>query len=199
MHSEPPAPPFPTGDNPPPWRKFSSERGADLLLFKTRWDLLENPRTSARMKRLVLETRDWVNVVAFTPQGELVVVRQFRFGAARVTTEIPGGVVDPGEDPLQAAQRELREETGFTGGEWSSLGAVEPNPAFHDNLCYHFLARGVHSTHRQELDGGEDIRAGLLSRDALRASIASGEINHALVISALSRVMDLSGLHPTET
>src|SRR5690606_15593063 len=114
------------------------------------------------MKRIVLESVDWVNVVAVADDGCLVMVRQFRFGAGYATVEIPGGMVDPGEAPLAAARRELAEETGYTGGAWDYLGAVEPNPAVHDHLCHHYLARGVRRTREQAQCGGEAIRVELM-------------------------------------
>ena len=82
-------------DTPRPWTKLGSEPGPDLLVARARFDLLLNPRTGRELRRLVLDTRDWVNVVALTPERRLIVVRQYRFGTERVTTEIPGGVVDP--------------------------------------------------------------------------------------------------------
>jgi 8-oxo-dGTP pyrophosphatase MutT (NUDIX family) len=100
-------------------------------------------------------------------------------------------MVDPGEDPLAAAQRELREETGYTGGTWDYLGAVEPNPAFHNHLCHHFLARDVVQSHGQALSGGEAIRVELMSEAEVRAAVQSGELRHALALSALSRVFNL--------
>jgi 8-oxo-dGTP pyrophosphatase MutT (NUDIX family) len=152
---------------------------------------MENPRTGQRMERLVLETRDWVNVVALTERSEIVLVHQFRFGTEAITIEIPGGVIDRGESPLDAARRELREESGYTSEDWTSLGAVAPNPAFHDNRCHHFLARGARLTHTQELDGGEDISIELVRPERVRELVASGAIDHSLVLSALSRVLDL--------
>jgi len=180
---------------PRPWKRLDSEAGPDLLIARARFDWLENPRTGERLRRLVLDTRDWVNVVALTPERRLVVVRQFRFGTGTVTTEIPGGVIDSGEEPLAAARRELREETGFTSERWTALGAVEPNPAFLTNLCHHYLAEGVRRTHELELDPGEDITVDTLALDEARAAVASGAIRHSLVLSALSRVLDLR-THP---
>jgi len=180
------------GEGPPrPWPRLSSRHAQHLVLFRPRWDRMRNPRTDEEMERLVLETPHWVNVVALTDERKLVCVRQFRFGTGRVTLEIPGGVLDRGEAHGEAARRELREETGYTAERWSYLGAVEPNPAFHDNLCHHWLAEGARRTHGLELDRGEDIEVCELPLEEVRQAIARGELRHSLVITALSRVIDL--------
>jgi 8-oxo-dGTP pyrophosphatase MutT (NUDIX family) len=176
---------------PRPWPKSGSEAGPNLFICKARFDILTNPRTGQSMKRTVLETPDWVNVVAMTPEQRLVVVRQYRFGIEDITTEIPGGVVDRGEAHEAAARRELREEAGHTAERWTYLGAVEPNPAFQNNLCHHWLAEDARATHVQELDSGEDIEVTTLSLDEVRGAIRSGAIRHALVLTALARVLDL--------
>jgi len=179
-------------DNAPrPWSQLASEPGPDLLVARARFDRLENPRTGKALRRTVLEAPDWVNVVAYTTDQRIVFVQQYRFGTARVTTEIPGGVIDPGERALEAARRELREETGYTSETWRSLGAVEPNPAFLNNLCHHYLAENAELTHELELDEGEDIGVLVLSEDEVLEGLRSGEIRHSLVVSALSRVLDL--------
>jgi 8-oxo-dGTP pyrophosphatase MutT (NUDIX family) len=169
----------------------SSRHERSLLLFRPRWDRLRNPRTNEEFDRLVLETPDWVNVVALTAARELVLVEQFRFGAGELTLEIPGGVLDRGEAHGDAARRELSEETGFSGGTWTYLGAVQPNPAFQDNLCHHWLAEGVERTSGQALDAGEDIAVRTLPLDEVARGIADGRIRHALVLTALCRVLDL--------
>jgi 8-oxo-dGTP pyrophosphatase MutT (NUDIX family) len=187
------APPAANGDArvPEPWLRLASEPGEDMLLFRPRWDTLVNPRTSQPMRRLVLEVRDWVNVVALTPERHMVLVRQFRFGTNAMSLEIPGGVVDRGEAHGDAARRELREETGYTSERWTYLGAVEPNPAFQDNLCHHWLARDARATHPQELDGGEDIAIVTMPEEEVLSAVRAGTIRHSLVLTALSHVYDL--------
>jgi 8-oxo-dGTP pyrophosphatase MutT (NUDIX family) len=173
------------------WKKLRSEPQASLMVFRPRWDVLENPRNGEVLRRLVLETPEWVNVVALTPERRVIVVRQYRFGSASVTTEIPGGVIDRGEPHGDAARRELAEETGYTAERWTYLGNVEPNPAIQDNLCHHWLAEDAQRTREQELDSGEDIEVATLSLEEVRARVLAGEIRHSLVVSALARVLDL--------
>lgn len=132
-----------------------------------------------------LATASWVNVVAITPGDELVLVRQERHGVADFTLELPGGLVDPGEDPANAALRELREETGFAAREVEPLGWVHPNPALQANRCYTFLATGVELAGSQQLDQREEIEVVTVPLHRVRELVRRGDITHSLVISAL--------------
>ena len=178
-------------DNLISWKLHKTESGPDLTLFQTRFDWLENPRNGHTVKATVLEAPDWVNIVALTPAGKLVVVRQYRFGTGEITLEIPAGIVDPGEDSYKAAVRELQEETGFSSQSWEYLGWVEPNPAFINNRCHHWLARDAEQTVLPALEDGENLSVEVLSLDEIKGEVKGGSFRHSLAFTALSQVFDL--------
>lgn len=132
-----------------------------------------------------IDCPDWVNVVALTEDEDLVLIEQWRHGVDRMTLEIPGGMVDPGEDPLEAARRELAEETGFSAPHWHRIGAIEPNPALQANRCHTFLATGAQKTAAPRFDGNEACRLVLRPLAEADALVASGAITHALVVVGL--------------
>ena len=169
--------------SPPPWEVLSSGELGDYYIFRLRKDVRVSPRTGRPLNFYVLESPDWVNVIPITPEGDIILVRQFRHGTNQSSLEIPGGMVDPGEDPVAAARRELAEETGYIADELIPLGVISPNPAFMNNRLYTYLATNVRPTGRQDLGEGEDITIERIRATDVPAYIADGRIDHALVIA----------------
>ena len=139
----------------------------------------------------MLETPDWVNIVALTVEGKILVVKQFRLGTEAVTTETPAGVMEEGEDPQDAAIRELAEETGYTTDDWTCLGWVEPNPAYQDNHCHQFLARNVIRTQDVNQDDGEDVEFCEMTLEEVKEEIKVGRTRNSLSLLTLSRVFEI--------
>jgi 8-oxo-dGTP pyrophosphatase MutT (NUDIX family) len=142
------------------WREKNRRQMFENHLF--RLVLSEQQAPDGRVGTFtLLECGDWVNVVALTEDGDghaaLLMVRQYRFGGRQVALEFPGGVIEPGEDTLEAAKRELLEETGYTAGRWEKLGDINPNPSFMVNRTHTWLARDLRLSAAQNLDANEII------------------------------------------
>jgi len=134
----------------------------------------------------ILEYGPWVNIIALTPSQEAVLVRQFRPGLGRVILEPPGGVADPRDGSmLEAARRELLEETGYTSDDIIETGVIAPNPASHNNLMHCFLARNVERVRPPHLDDTEHLEVVRVPFDELIAMAARGELPQALHVASL--------------
>jgi ADP-ribose pyrophosphatase len=169
-----------------PWQTVSSTPVGDYRIFTIRSDKKISPRTGQERDFYVIDSVNWVNIVAITPDQQLVVVEQYRMGSNTVELEIPGGMMDKADaSPVMTAIRELREETGYEGGNARILGQTFANPAIMSNVCYTVIIENCRCTHPLEWDHDEDLETRLIPLAELPQLVAQGKINHPLVIVGL--------------
>lgn len=167
------------------WKLLESEYLIKRPWLTARRDKVQLPNGTIHDEYYVLEYPTWVNVIAITAEGEYVMVEQYRHGLQDVFTEIVAGVVEDGEPPIDAAKRELLEETGFGGGEWSLLSVLSANASAMNNLTYSFIAKGVVKLSNQSLDETEDIAVKLLSEDDVKHLLRTDQIRQSLMAAPL--------------
>jgi ADP-ribose pyrophosphatase len=174
-----------------PWLDCETLQTRETRLFQHYLVRRRSPHTTRVHDFTRLLCPDWINVVAFTaPEdgGELLLVEQYRHGIDASTLEIIGGVADPGENPDEAARRELLEETGHAAAEWISLGTCLPNPAVQNNRCHLYLALGCRPVAALDLDPSEELRVWAAPWAEARQLLQAGRLDHALVMAAFLRL-----------
>ena len=137
----------------------------------------------------VLDAPEWINIIPLTTTGEVILVEQYRYGTQEPTLEIPGGMVDRGEDPLGAARRELLEETGYRSEKWSSLGKTSANPAIMSNYAHMYLAEDCVFEGAENPDTHERIKVHTLPMDEFLTLAMDGTVHHAIVLAAVARYL----------
>lgn len=169
------------------WEVLSTEYLIRRPWLTARRDVAKLPDGRINHEYYVLEYPDWVNIIAITEDGMVVLERQYRHGLGKTCYELPCGVIEEGETPLEAAKRELLEETGYAGGEWKQLMTLSPNPATSNNLAHSFLATGVKKVAGQSLDATEDIEVHLKSQDYVRELLENNQILQALMAAPMMK------------
>jgi 8-oxo-dGTP pyrophosphatase MutT (NUDIX family) len=172
--------------DPLPWKRVGRGERRDHHVLRVGEDVFADPRDGQERSRVIIDADDWCNVVPITRAGDVVLVRQFRFGSGSVSLELPGGVVDGGEDAAATAARELEEETGYRAARILPLGTYSPNPAHFTNRVHAFVALDCEPVHDGHPDSGEDLRVEVVPRAKVKELAAAGEIDHALILSTVA-------------
>ena len=174
------------------WKILDSKYIIKRPWLTARVDKVELPNGTVHPEYYVLEYPSWINVIAITTEGKFVMVEQYRHGLGDVFTEICAGVVENGEEPLHAAQRELMEETGYGKGNWQLFSVLSANPGTTTNLTYTYLATDVEPVSTQHLDETEDIAVKLLSPEEVRGMLLRDELKQALMAAPLWKYFALN-------
>lgn len=173
------------------WKTLQSE-----YLFKRPWltvrrDQVQLPDGRINPEFYVLEYPDWINVIALTKEGKFVMERQFRYGLGKTCFELPAGVIEKGETPLEAARRELLEETGYGNGTWTEMLQLSGNPSTTNNLTHCFLAKDVEYLGEAHFDPTEDLKVYLLKEAQVWKLLTKGQFRQALMVAPLWHYFNL--------
>lgn len=167
------------------WKTLESTYLIRRPWLTARRDSVMLPDGRVNNEYYALEYPDWINIVAITRDRQMLLERQWRHAAAEVSTEIPAGVIEEGEEPLAAAQRELLEETGFGGGRWQLLLTTRPNSSTKTNQCFSFLAEDVEPIGARHLDATEDLDVMLRPIADVRRMLEEGIFHQAMMVAPL--------------
>lgn len=167
------------------WKTLSSEYLHRRPWLTVRKDVVQLPNGVIHDEYYVLEYPTWVNIIARTRDGKYVMVEQYRHGLQEIFTELVAGIAEPGEQPIEAASRELLEETGYGNGEWRLNMVICANPGSQNNLTYSFIAEGVEKISEQHLDTTEDVEVKLLDESEVIDLISSDKMKQALMAAPL--------------
>ncbi|APW61054.1 NUDIX hydrolase [Paludisphaera borealis] len=154
-------------------------------LFRLRKERFRSRASGLTHDFFVMHLADAVHAIALTPENEILCVRQFRAGSGRDSLEVPGGLIDPGEDPCEAGARELLEETGYAGDPPELIGSLWSNPSIVTSRTSTIVVRNVRKIAEPKLDHTEELTVERVPAADLLGLIEMGRIDHALVVAGL--------------
>jgi len=177
-------------DDPLPWKVLDSTYVSRKFWYTVRCDRVELPNGTVIPEYWVTEYLPWVNVVAVTTEGKVLMVRQYRHGSGTVSFEIPAGTTDAADPDVESAgKRELLEETGYGGGQWSPLMTLSANPGLQNTLAYTFLAEGVVPMQAANPGASEDLRLHIVPIDEIEGMIDRGDLIQSLHVAPLLKFL----------
>jgi 8-oxo-dGTP pyrophosphatase MutT (NUDIX family) len=169
----------------PKWETIKKTEIIDLHIFKAERVIRRHPKWERLAEFTVLNSKNWVNVVPITANNEILLIEQYRQGIDQITIEIPGGLIEDDELPINAARRECVEETGYSSNlELIPIGSNYPNPAFLNNQCFSFAWFNVEKKYEQNFDLNEEVRVIPTPIDEVKEMIKDGRINHSIILTA---------------
>ncbi|MEM1347009.1 MAG: NUDIX hydrolase [Myxococcota bacterium] len=174
------------------WTTLATEVLQRTPIFTLHRMRRKHPDDGRESDFFLVDSPDWVNVIAVTPDEQIVLVRQYRHGTDSITLEIPGGCVDEGEEPEDAARRELLEETGYSAERFEDIGRISANPAFLNNYCTTFVAHDAVRIGAQRPDEHEELAIELYPLAELHRLVRDGEIHHGIVVCAAYHLLTKS-------
>jgi 8-oxo-dGTP pyrophosphatase MutT (NUDIX family) len=167
------------------WEKLKSRYLIKRWWLNLREDHVRLPNGVELPDYHIMECPNWACVVCQTESGDVVLVEQYRYGIDEVMLELPGGALDADEDPMEAAKRELLEETGYVAEEWTYLGHCAPDPPRHTNDAYLFFARNGRHVKAQDLDRSEEMNVHLVPAQTLMEQVDASKIRHGIHLTAI--------------
>ena len=179
----------------PHWSVIKDKKVYGTPIFSLHELELKSDDTEVDHPFYILKAPEWINVIALTKENKIVLVEQYRAGVDEVTLEIPGGMVDENENPLDAAKRELLEETGYKSSNWQQIGKTSSNPAILNNFTHLFVAKDCEFTGSQKQDGSEDIDFHVIPFDEFLELVQNGTVHHAIVLAAVAQYLLSENLH----
>jgi 8-oxo-dGTP pyrophosphatase MutT (NUDIX family) len=171
------------------WKVLSTKYVYENKWFHARADSCELPDGRIIDPYFVVEIPDFCNMVVVTEDERIVLVKQYRYPVDQITYELPGGIIEKGEDPLHAASREMQEETGYTSEDITYLFKAAANPALNSNTALFYLAKGARKTTSQNFDPFEDLDVVSFSKEELKALLRENKLQHGVQLGAIYEAM----------